>query len=91
VSDDHRHSLVLPFDTPAPLFARGFEAGRIWALLEEHPDTAFQVTAHAANAEMFLRMAESTGRCVRTTDLDDEWVEVLFSNVDGEHEEARAV
>jgi hypothetical protein len=52
---------------------------------------AFQVIAHAVNAEMFLRMAESTGRCVQTIDLDDEWVEVLFSNVEGNHEEARAV
>lgn len=31
VHEPGRHALLLAFDTDAPEFARGFEAGRVWA------------------------------------------------------------
>ena len=74
--------LLLPFDTDDEQFSRGFEAGRVWDLVgtaivnEELPTDP--VTVHAANAEMMLRIAETHGVTVTSTDLDDTWMEVVF-------------
>ena len=78
VSDLSGHSLLLPFDTSSPEFARGFESGRLWALLCERPEEIVVETAHAANAEMLIRMGEATGRPVCAELLDDVWIEVTF-------------
>jgi hypothetical protein len=72
--------LLLPFDTADPEFARGFECGRLWALLRADPDTELSEYVHAANLEMLLRVAEATGRAVRTEDIDDTWVLATFGS-----------
>jgi hypothetical protein len=76
------HELLLPFDTDDPAFARGFEMGRLWALLQEQPDELEQLV-HASNTEMVLRMAEATGRDAVGEPVDDVWTEVRFGAADG--------
>ncbi len=76
------HGCLLPFDTDDPEFIRGFEAGRIWALLAEHPYTHVTETVHAWNAEMFLRMGEVLGRPVRSREVDETWIAIRFSPAD---------
>jgi hypothetical protein len=73
------HRPLLPFDTDEPAFARGFEAGRLWALLRERPCEEFEEYARADNAEMMLRIGEATGRHVRSEELDDGWLLVRFA------------
>jgi hypothetical protein len=75
------HTCLLSFDTDDPEFARGFEIGRLWALLRSSEDAVVETT-HASNTEMMLRLAEATDRRVRAVDLDDHWVEVTFINTD---------
>lgn len=69
---------VLPFDTDSPDFARGFEAGRIWAALIAEPHESIEVVVHATNSEMALRMGEATGRDVVGERLDDCWTRLTF-------------
>jgi hypothetical protein len=71
-------SLLLEFDSSDPLFARGFEAGRLWATLRVDPDEVVEEYLHASNLEMLLRSAEAAGRQVRTTDVDETWVLATF-------------
>ena len=79
------HGLLLPFDTDDPEFARGFEAGRIWAALQLQPDDAHEVIVHAANAEMALRIAERTGRRVQGEARDDgNWITLGFEAAEDE-------
>lgn len=68
---------VLAFDTDEPGFARGFEAGRIWTLLQEDPDAVVGQPFHAANAEMVLRMVEALDLPLRAEFTDDETWMVL--------------
>jgi hypothetical protein len=63
---------VLPFDTDAPAFARGFELGAIWSLIDDPAYDEVVSTIHAENAEMILRMAEATRRPVRAVPVVDE-------------------
>lgn len=63
---------VLPFDTDSEEFVRGFEAGRIWVLMEENPDKLPGLIFHAANAEMIIRMIESKGLPLKAQFTDDE-------------------
>jgi hypothetical protein len=72
-------ALLLTFDDETAEFARGFECGRLWALLRDEPDDEVEEYVHAENAEMLLRMAEATGRHVQTEDVDDAWVLASFS------------
>lgn len=72
------HGLLLAFDVDDPEFVRGFEVGRLWTLLREHPDEEVSEYARAANAEMLLRLAEVTGRRVTTVDVDDVWLTATF-------------
>lgn len=81
MDDPANHSCLLPFDTDDAEFSRGFEAGRLWALLRASDDEVVE-TVHAANAEMVLRLGEATGRHVRAVDLDDNWIEATFAEVD---------
>jgi hypothetical protein len=71
--------LLLAFDTPHPEFARGFECGRIWALLRADPEAEVIEYVHTANLEMLLRLAEATGRTVRTEDVDATFVLATFA------------
>jgi hypothetical protein len=73
------HSLVLPFDSDDPRFARGFEAGRLWALLCSDPESPVEELVRGSNAEMFLRMAEATGRGVSSEEVDDTWIQIRFA------------
>jgi hypothetical protein len=82
MSDPSGNACLLPFDTDDAEFARGFETGRLWALLREADDEVVE-TVHAANAEMILRLGEATGRHVQAVDLDENWIEVTFAEVDG--------
>jgi hypothetical protein len=74
------HGLLLPFDTDDRQFARGFEAGRLWAALRAIPDEPVEgVIVHADNAEMAMRMAEATGRRVVGQESDDAyWITLTF-------------
>jgi len=82
MNDASGHSCLLHFDTDDAEFGRGFEVGRIWALLRATDDAVIE-TMHIANAEMILRLAEATGREVCATELDDHWIEARFAEVDG--------
>jgi hypothetical protein len=81
MSDPSGHACLLPFDTDDAEFARGFEAGRLWGRLRE-TDAEVVETVHATNAEMIMRLAEATDRPVQAVDLDEDWIEVTFSEVD---------
>jgi hypothetical protein len=72
------YACALRFDTDRDAFARGFEAGRLWALLRERPHEEVEELTHGSNAEMVLRMAEALGRAVRSEDLDETWMIVHF-------------
>lgn len=75
---DGRAALLLAFDCDSPDFARGFEAGRVWAALRAQPTGKVVEVVHATNAEMALRMADATNRCVKSLDVDETWLEVTF-------------
>lgn len=81
MDDVSGHSCLLAFDTDEPMFARGFEAGRLWALLRAD-DGELVECIHANNAEMALRMGEATGRHVAARELGGEWLEATFSPVE---------
>jgi hypothetical protein len=68
----------LLFDTDDEGVVRGFELGRIWALLHVRPDEVVEEYVHAASLEMVLRMAEATSRGVREEELGDGWLLVRF-------------
>lgn len=78
MSDPSGHACLLPFDTDDPEFARGFEAGRLWALLRTGDDEVVQCI-DASNAEMAMRLAEATERTVVATELGHDWLEATFS------------
>jgi hypothetical protein len=65
-------TMVLPFDTDSEDFARGFECGRIWVLMEENPYKLTGLIFHAVNAEMVLRMIEKKGIDLTVEFTDDE-------------------
>ena len=74
------HACLLAFDTEEREFARGFEIGRLWALLRmSPPEDEITEYAHGKNAEMLLRMGEATGRRVTSEELGDEWLLATFS------------
>ena len=82
------YGLLLPFDRDEPMFAFGFEMGRLWTLLRdvvsEHDE--YECHAHVENAEMVLRIAEATGRQVVSEELGDGWLGVTFSERTGANE-----
>jgi hypothetical protein len=80
--DPTGHTCLLPFDTDDAEFARGFETGRLWSLLRGTEDEVIE-TVHAANAEMVLRLGEATGRHVQAVELDENWIEATFAEVEG--------
>lgn len=69
------YDLVLRFDTDASEFARGFEAGRIWERIRDGDlDSLDGQLFHATNAEMVLRMIESTEVTLLAEHVDDTWM-----------------
>jgi hypothetical protein len=70
-------SLALPLDSDAPEFIRGVELGRLWEILKQ-TDEPVEEMIHTTNAEMALRVAEATGRDVRSEEMDDRWLWVKF-------------
>jgi hypothetical protein len=75
------HTCLLRFDTDDAEFARGFEAGRLWAELRAN-DGEVAASIHASNAEMALRLAEATDRTVAATELGHDWLEATFSSAE---------
>lgn len=72
---DHvEHSLLLAFDTDALEFARGFEAGRLWATIRGEPDEV-EAVVHTTNAEMLMRMGEALDRVVVGEEIDGTWTQ----------------
>lgn len=69
---------ALKFDTSTPDFVRGVEVGRLWATIKQSPGPVEEIV-HASNAEMVLRIAEATGRSVRSEEVDETWLLVKFS------------
>jgi len=92
---DAEFALVLAFDTDAPEFVRGFEAGTIHkALSTADPNvTALGWTIHTSNLEMALRIGAATGFSMEVPGEQypalDEWTHVEF--VRNETEESEAV
>ena len=69
-------ALVLAFDTDDEQFARGFEAGLLWAEMRD-ADRPVETMIHASNTELALRMAEAAGRDLTGEILDDTWTLVM--------------
>jgi len=63
---------VLPVDIDGDDFVHGFEAGRIWTLMEENPDKLTGLIFHAVNAEMVTQMLEKKGLPLKAKFTDDE-------------------
>jgi hypothetical protein len=78
MADPSGHICLLPFDSDDAEFARGFEAGRLWALLRTSDDEVVECI-HASNAEMAMRLAEATERHVVATELGHDWLEATFA------------
>lgn len=69
---------VLIFVDESESFVLGFEGGRIWAALKENED-AQMFTIHGGNAELMLRIAESTGRALTWAETTDPlWSTAFF-------------
>lgn len=79
MTDDH-YVLALPFDTDDPEFTRGVEVGLTYAMAQA-AEEPFEVTMHASNSEMAIRIAEATRRAVRSEDLKSGHIRVHFSAV----------
>lgn len=83
MADEHEHddslACVLAFDTDDDSFVNGFECGRTWQMLREDQDRSIEVMVHACNAEMLIRMAEATGRDVKSEEMGGVWIWVSFS------------
>ena len=71
------YALALAFDTSASEFCRGVEVGRLWEILKHSPGPVEELV-HASNAEMVLRLSETTERPVRAEELDETWLRVTF-------------
>lgn len=76
---DEAHSLLVAFDRDDPAFVDGFELGRLWAALRAAPEEVVAVEVHARNAEMLIRIAEATGRVVRSEELDEVWLTATYA------------
>lgn len=74
---DDTYGLILAFDSDDPEFTRGFELGQLWERLERD-NYLHQPLVHAANAEMFIRMAEAKGLPFSAEPVDDEWMSITI-------------
>jgi hypothetical protein len=64
--------MVLPYDTDDESFVRGFEAGRLWTLMQECPEKLPGMLFRASNSEMVMRMIESRELKLKAKFTDDE-------------------
>lgn len=78
---DGDYRMVMPFESDAPEFALGFEAGGIYAAAVGLIP-AFAATVHAANKAQMQRIAEATRRTVWFSFLNDDWLQAHFSERD---------
>lgn len=73
------YRIVLPFNKDDdPKFTLGVEVGLAHGHLWSSPDE-MSITMHVENAEMALRLAESTGRQLQTEELGNGWLRCNFS------------
>lgn len=63
---------ILAFDTDDFEFARGVEIGRLWEQFKSGEEIDQMI--HAENAEMVMRIGESTDRVVTATEAGDGWM-----------------
>jgi len=70
-------SFELAFDRDAPEFVQGVEVGVLYERLRSGVRPV-ESTVHAANAEMVLRLADAFDCPVRSEELGDEWLAVVF-------------
>lgn len=71
-------SLILGFDSDDEEFVRGFEAGRIWTLMEESPEKLPGLIFHATNVEMIMRMLEAKELKLKAEFTSDEtWMSLV--------------
>jgi hypothetical protein len=77
-NEEVTYSLVLPFDSDDPEFARGMTCGMLWEALKNDPHR-YRVQVTADCAEMVLRISEATGRAVMTLSDVDNWLDVEFA------------
>jgi hypothetical protein len=82
---DETLALALAFDTNSSDFTRGVEVGRLWEQLKSDEPVVQEV--HATNAEMLLRMAESTGRPLWAEDVSNTWLIAHFDAAQGTPDE----
>ena len=76
------YELVLSFDSDDPQFARGFEAGKIYAELKLDSfayQESLTVTVHHENTEMMMRIAEALNLSFSATELDEGFTSVSFT------------
>jgi hypothetical protein len=68
------YGLILGFDSDAPEFCRGFEAGRLYEQMKD--GEPFTQMIHASNTEMAMRICETSERSFTATQVDDEWTDL---------------
>ena len=82
----NEYRLLVRFDTDEPEFARGFEAGQLWAELGAMPGPAqtYRRTIHAPNVEMVRRMAPALHFAATFEETEyPEWVDLLLERAEG--------
>ena len=78
--DDAQHmESELRFDTDDHEFVRGFEIGVLWERLSVDPEC--EITVHASNAEMVMRVAKAVGCQFSGRDLGDDRIFVELHKV----------
>lgn len=69
---------VLAFPDGSEAFVLGFEGGRIWQSLKDSEDEQTFII-HGGNAELMLRIAETTKREITWAEIDNPlWANVTF-------------
>lgn len=69
---------ALSFDTDEPEFVRGFEAGRLWTLLQGQPAEVVEENVHVSNVEMVMRISDVLRRRAVSQEIGDGWLLVRF-------------
>lgn len=69
---------ILAFQDESQSFVLGFEAGCVWQALKHNEDEQTFII-HGGNAELMLRIAESTKREITWAEIDNPlWANVTF-------------
>lgn len=69
--------LVLPFLTDNPQWCYGFEAGKLYAEMQQGV-RKIEGTYHRANDEQLFMMAQRNGYSIDWERLDDTWMRATF-------------